>query len=177
MIFETWKKTPRLYRDIVITEKIDGQQAVIGISDDEFVLGSRNGWLEGHNDLRGFKDWALAHEGLLRADLGNGIHRGEWFGHKIYRGYGLQENRLALFNTFLYDGVQFNTPNLCTTPVLYQGVFSESRIKWALDCLRSEGSLVAPGFMRPEGICIYHTQSNDVYKVLLENDHLHKGQL
>lgn len=178
MEFKPWGKTPRLYRDIVISEKIDGTQAVIGISDDEFVVGSRNQWLtDDVPDHYYLREWALEREGLLRSDLGNGIHNGEWFGYKVNRGYGLKERQLALFNTEKYEGVEFNTPGLTTVPTLYKGVFDESRIKWSLDVLRSEGSLISPGFMRPEGVCIYHSQSNQVFKVLLEKDHLHKGQL
>ena len=44
-----------------------------------------------------------------------------------------------------------------------------------LETLRSGGSLAAPGFMRPEGIVIYHHASGGMFKVLFENDELPKG--
>lgn len=37
------------------------------------------------------------------------------------------------------------------------------------------GSFAAPGFMRPEGIIVYHSASGHVFKVLLEDDDRPKG--
>jgi hypothetical protein len=41
--------------------------------------------------------------------------------------------------------------------------------------LRGNGSKAVPGFMNPEGIIAYHTASKQNFKVLIENDHLPKG--
>jgi hypothetical protein len=41
--------------------------------------------------------------------------------------------------------------------------------------LRTEGSVAAPGFMDPEGICIYHEASGQLFKATLKNDDKPKG--
>ena len=46
------------------------------------------------------------------------------------------------------------------------------------DCaqfLRVNGSLASPGFMKPEGIVVFHSASQTCYKVMLENDEGYKG--
>jgi hypothetical protein len=47
--------------------------------------------------------------------------------------------------------------------------------QFALDNLSEFGSMAVPGFMKPEGIIVYHTASQQNFKVLLENDHQPKG--
>lgn len=41
--------------------------------------------------------------------------------------------------------------------------------------LRTNGSKVAPGFMKPEGIIIYHAAARSMFKVTLEKDDEPKG--
>ena len=41
--------------------------------------------------------------------------------------------------------------------------------------LEIKGSVLVPGFMRPEGVILYHTASRQNYKILLENDERPKG--
>jgi hypothetical protein len=45
----------------------------------------------------------------------------------------------------------------------------------ALLSLKVLGSKAVPGFMKPEGIIVYHTASKQNFKVLLENDDQPKG--
>lgn len=45
----------------------------------------------------------------------------------------------------------------------------------ALERLRSQGSVAAPGFMNPEGVVVFHAASRSLYKVTLERDHEPKG--
>ena len=45
----------------------------------------------------------------------------------------------------------------------------------ALDELREYGSLAAPGFMRPEGIVIFHTAGSVGFKRTLEKDNQPKS--
>ena len=102
MEFQEFQKIARLSRDIVITEKIDGTNGVIGIEDDGVTMhvGSRSRWLTVENgDNFGFALWALTHKDELLT-LGPGLHYGEWWGSGIQRGYGLQkgEKRFSLFN-------------------------------------------------------------------------------
>lgn len=85
-----------------------------------------------------------------------------------YTVFELNERKLA-------EGQQ-EAPGCChVVPVLYQGPFAEHEIKNALSLLREHGSQAAPGFMRPEGIVIYHTAANQCFKVTLEGDESHKS--
>lgn len=105
----------RLYRDITVTEKIDGTNACVSIVEldgypaegciwqgDGVALyaGSNTRWITPENDNHGFARWVKENaEDLLT--LGLGTHFGEWWGSGIQRGYGLPkgEKRWSLFNT------------------------------------------------------------------------------
>jgi hypothetical protein len=41
--------------------------------------------------------------------------------------------------------------------------------------LRLDGSYAAPGYMKPEGIVVYHTAAKQMFKVTIENDEQPKG--
>ena len=174
--FVAFPKIPRLSRRCVITEKIDGTNACIFIGEDgEFLVGSRTRWITPENDNHGFARWAHEHKDEL-LKLGPGRHFGEWWGQGIQRGYGLKEKRFSLFNTsrWMDDAVR---PACChVVPVLYEGVFDSTEIYSALVGLRLAGSAAAPGFMRPEGIVIYHTAGNLYFKKTLEKDEEPKGK-
>lgn len=43
-----------------------------------------------------------------------------------------------------------------------------------LQKLRAEGSMAAPGFMRPEGVVVFHGHSGTLFKVTLEKDEVPK---
>ena len=173
--FQAFPKIPRLNREIVITEKIDGTNACIHIAEDNMVIaGSRTKWITPQDDNKGFARWVNEHEDELRAGLGYGTHYGEWWGAGIGRRYGLTEKRLSLFNTTRWtDDVR---PKCChITPELYRGVFSMDAINGAIAMLREKGSVAAPGFMQPEGIIVFHSASGALYKITLENDEKPKG--
>lgn len=195
--FQEWPKIPRLNRDIVITEKIDGTNAGVGIvleQDPEHSVmpanclvsvnmdgvlyhvyaQSRTRIISLTDDNYGFARWVYENAVELIQDLGPGLHFGEWWGSGVQRGYGLNEKRFSLFNTVRHGGKQFQTPGVATTPVLYQGPFSSEAIQEAQDLLRRAGSVAAPGFERPEGIVIYHTAANHCFKVTLEKDEVPK---
>lgn len=182
--FESFRKIPRLSREIVITEKIDGSNAQVFIGESgEFLIGSRNRWITPDADNFGFARWAMEHkEELLK--LGPGRHFGEWFGAGIQRGYGLKEKRFALFNvvrwvenrgrvvtTMEKPGVIEQCPGCCTVvPVLYRGPFETDRVEKTLSLLQTTGSLAVPGFSKPEGIVIYHKASGCLFKKTIEDD-------
>jgi hypothetical protein len=198
MEFQPYPKTPRLKRDIIITEKIDGTNAQIVItvddrlSDENIVaetynaegqlvtmrVGSRNRWITPNHagkqtDNFGFAQWCYENQAEL-FKLGHGQHFGEWYGAGIQSTYGLDHKRFALFNTARWGAHNPNTPKCCeTVPVILQGSMAD--VDWALDFLKYKGSFAVPGFMKPEGIIVYHTASKQVFKVLIENDHLPKG--
>jgi hypothetical protein len=171
--FRAFNKLPRLNREIVITEKIDGTNAQIFINDDlEVFAGSRNRWLTLQDDNFGFAQWVDRNATELRA-MGPGRHFGEWWGLGIQRGYALTERKFSLFNT-----ERWATPPSCCSvvPVLYKGPFDQVMINQCLTFLKNSGSQASPGFMRPEGACVYHTAANIAFKVSLENDDKPKGQ-
>lgn len=168
MEFEKFQKIPRLYKPIVITEKIDGTNAQVTITEDgDLVVGSRNRFIKVGDDNFGFAQWCEENkEGLLQ--LGPGTHYGEWWGRGIQRGYGMEDRKFSLFNVGRWD--DSNTPDCCSVvPKLYEGVFSESVIRDLLLELESEGSVAAPGYMNPEGIVIFHTVRQDLYKAFCAN--------
>lgn len=184
--FVSYPKTPRLFRDIVISEKIDGTNSCVVIGEDgSFRTGSRNRWITPESDNFGFARWCKEHfEELLT--LGPGRHFGEFWGQGIQRGYGLTEKRFSLFNVSRWsdDAVEKDTgeplsprPACCSiVPVLYQGPFLTSAIQHCLETLAVEGSVASPRFARAEGIVIFHTAAQRPFKVLLENDDSPKSE-
>jgi hypothetical protein len=171
--FKEWPKTPRLMRDIVITEKLDGTNSAIHITDDGQVVAQSRSRLiyPGKNtDNYGFAGWVETHRDTLTELLGVGTHYGEWWGNGIQRKYGMAEKWFSLFNTERYATVlEADTGiNITTVPVLYSGANNTAAVQAALTMLGAGGSVAAPGFMNPEGICVYHTSSRQVFKVTLD---------
>jgi len=131
-LFCAWPKIPRLNREMVITEKIDGTNAAIIIrelepgdlhpqmitatftelTDEnqqpyEGLVGvfaqSRKRLITPEADNHGFADWVKTHADTLVEGLSVGRHFGEWWGQGIQRGYGMTEKRLSLFNVHRWD--------------------------------------------------------------------------
>lgn len=173
--FVPFGKIARLSRDIVITEKLDGTNAQIVISEDGLTIkaASRSRWITPEDDNYGFAKWVAANaDELLK--LGAGRHFGEWWGQGIQRNYSQPRKRFSLFNThrWLDEAVR---PAICdVVPVLYEGPLEEygvmKGIKAALSILTEQGSVAAPGFMKPEGIIIFHKASNQLFKKTLDKD-------
>ena len=177
--FEGFPKIARLSRECIITEKIDGTNAQVIITDDvlnaQVAAGSRTRLITPDDDNYGFARWVKEHEDELRKGLGPGRHFGEWWGQKIQRGYGLTEKRFSLFNTTRWTAE--NVPSCChVVPELYRGEFDTPVVRVALLELETYGSKAAPGFMRPEGVVIFHTAGNYLFKKTLEKDEAPKGQ-
>lgn len=172
--FVPFPKMPRLSREIIVTEKIDGTNAQIYITDDgDLFTGSRTRWITPGDDNFGFAAWAEAHRQELLA-LGPGRHFGEWWGAGIQRRYGLSEKRFSLFNVARWtDDVR---PAVChVVPTLYRGDFDQAAINAALAKLEFEGSVAAPGFDKPEGIIVFHVAANMGFKKTIEKDDQPKG--
>ena len=198
--FRGFPKIPRFNRPFIITEKIDGSNGILSIvegyddfeGDDDSALsvyvdngvftlraGSRTRWIHPGQDNHGFAKWAWDNSRELVVGLGVGTHYGEWWGSGINRGYGLSkgEKHFSLFNVNRWDSE--STPDcVSVVPVLYRGDTSADlnpAMTWALAYLRTRGSDAAPGFMKPEGIVVYHKAGNHSYKVTLEGDDVWKG--
>lgn len=194
MEFKEFPKMGRLTRPMIVTEKIDGTNASIAIQNasleeglhDPYIIankdgftmraGSRTKWIIPQNDNFGFARWVLDNnEELFK--LGEGTHFGEWWGSGIQRGYGLPkgEKRWSLFNTSRWNDESVRPKCCYVVPTLYEGMFNTHEVECALEHLRQVGSLAAPGFMKPEGIVIFHTAANVGFKKTCEKDELPKS--
>lgn len=175
--FTPFPKIARLNRECTITEKIDGTNAQVHITEDGAVLaGSRSRWITPQEDNFGFAKWVEANADDLRK-LGPGSHFGEWWGSGIQRGYGLTkgEKRFSLFNVARWSNPD-ERPACCgVVPVLYQGPFSTDEIDAQIQFLRDFGSAASPGFMKPEGAIVWHDAARQLFKVTLEKDSEPKG--
>ena len=216
MNFQPFDKIPRLSRDMIITEKIDGTNAQVALfrthksyngeffpfilhqyePDNEYgdrlvlMAGSRTRWITPGKDKdnMGFAGWVLDHkDDLLK--LGEGTHYGEWWGKGIQRSYDLKEKRFSLFNVSRWTS-EFNNFNInggdvkdgelstvcievpvChVAPLIFIRQFDSEFINEAIEYLKYKGSLAAPGFMKPEGIVIYHVAGDHLFKKTIEND-------
>lgn len=183
--FTEFPSIARLAKEMVITEKIDGTNAQVHITEDGRVFaGSRSRWITPLADNFGFAGWVQAHRAELLA-LGPGSHFGEWWGSGIQRGYGLTkgEKRFSLFNvgrwaehiTDLMNDKMEVAPVCCNVvPILYRGPFDTAVIEATLTHLGATGSVVAPGFPKPEGIVVWHEAARVLFKKTLDGDG-HKG--
>lgn len=166
----------RLRRSMTVTEKIDGTNGLIHISDDFIIrAGSRNRWLseEKNKDNFGFGRWVHENATALMADLGEGHHYGEWWGLGIQRHYDRAHKTFSLFNTGRWNDealARFTTPNLSVVPTLYLGAYSTGVIDDQLRELEKYGSVAAPGFVPPEGVVVYHHATRTYAKVTLDGD-------
>lgn len=193
MQFREFPKMPRFSREIVITEKIDGTNASIFIQSelleedindldivakkDGFTMrvGSRTRWIKPGDDNFGFAAWVKLNSDEL-FKLGEGHHFGEWWGSGIQTGYNLSkgEKRFSLFNVSRWDGEL--RPKCCyVVPTLYKGAFDTNKIEETLKSLEQTGSLASPGFMKPEGIIIFHTAGNIGFKKTIFKDETPKS--
>ena len=148
--FEEWPKIARLNRDIIITEKLDGTNAAIGVYAEGKNVACPGGGCEtvptgrllvyaqsrtrvlrpGETDNFGFRAWVEENAEMLKL-LGPGLHFGEWWGQGIQRGYGLRHRTFSLFNTRRWVDkpeeadvirkLKETGLNIDVVPVLYQG--------------------------------------------------------
>lgn len=199
MQFTEFPKMARLSREVVITEKIDGTNAGVVIVDvrdpsyfqaDEHILAhvdnqfavyaqSRTRMITPADDNFGFAKWVKEHAIELALGLGPGVHFGEWWGQGIQRNYGLKEKRFSLFNVSRWgEGGkdEARKPACChVVPVIERGDFNTVGWNMALERLKSIGSLAAPGFMKPEGIVVFHTAANSCFKKTIDKDEVPKA--
>lgn len=196
--FREFGKIPRLKRDMVITEKIDGTNAAVGIiklgaaskghpdlgspavrivtmSDDTLFAiyaQSRRRLISVHDDNYGFAGWVGKNAETLARDVGPGLHFGEWWGQGIQRNYKMDRKIFSLFNVHKWEHVapEFETENLRVVPVVARHTFDTGAVENALDTLRLGGSLAAPGFGFPEGVVVFHPAAGVLFKATLDAD-------
>ena len=141
-----------------ITQKIHGSNAQIYIyknenEDIEIKSGSRSRWLDEKDDNYGFAKFVNDNKQEFIEKLGEGRHYGEWCGPGINSGEGLKEKTLCLFNWRKFAGKEL-PERVTTVPLLYKGTISMDSINDAMEKLKSQGSMLVPGYMNPEGIVI-----------------------
>jgi hypothetical protein len=198
--FKEFEKIPRLNREVVITEKIDGTNACVVVVDvpapkwwqfwkppaGRLVFAqSRNRLLTLDNDNAGFASWVYNNAEELK-QLGPGYHYGEWWGQKIGRNYGLKEKRFSLFNSWRWvedTGVRTElepgrdyAPKCCNVVPIIATCSGLETVNHVVDVLRAHGSYAAPGFMDPEGVIVFHTAANKYFKVTIKGDESPKGK-
>jgi hypothetical protein len=177
--FREFQKIPRLFREVIVTEKIDGTNACVVIGEDGSIAAqSRSRLITPQDDNYGFAKWVETNADELRK-LGPGYHYGEWWGQGIQRNYGLTEKRFSLFNVSRWSNEAGQRPACChVVPVIIAGTPKQGflPVEVALGLLREKGSFAAPGFMKPEGVIAFHVQGNLLFKATLEKDEEWKGK-
>lgn len=183
--FVGFQKMGRLSREMIITEKIDGTNASIRITEElDMFPGSKDRFITPGKvtDNFGFAWWCQENKDEL-LKLGPGLHFGEWWGQGIQRSYGLKEKRFSLFNVARWgdDGTDVRPACCHVVPTLYKGMFNTNTIDECLNLLKEGGSIAVPGFMNPEGIVIFHTAANIGFKKTIFKDEspksLYEGKL
>lgn len=138
------------------------------------LAGSKKRWLTKEADNFGFFAWVYENA-IELAKLGPGRHFGEWWGQGIQRNYGLKEKRFSLFNAKKWSDPLVRPACCSVVPVLWHGDFGDLNVPVIMVDLWQRGSMAAPSFIRPEGIVIYHTAGNQLFKKTFENDEGGKG--
>jgi len=160
MEFKAFPKIERIGKvNMVITQKIHGTNAQVFIYPDEtgtlqLICGSRTRWIYPGDDNYGFAAYVHAHKEEFIEKLGPGQHFGEWAGLGINSGEGLDKKVFVLFDFWKYPPERPLPPGVTTVPVLYQGPMDLAKIDEVMTELKTNGSKLAPGFMRPEGVVI-----------------------
>lgn len=205
MEFKSWPSIPRMSKEqVTVTEKIDGSNSAVrirpydGNEDDSMAVlhvtvndEAYTVWAQSRKRLLlpgkstdnfGFAGWVHDNASKLVEILGPGDHYGEWWGSGVQRGYGLKEKRFSLFNAPRWYEVLHPTEarsevsNLYIVPLLYRGRFYDLDVKSLRDDLAQNGSKAVSGF-KSEGMVVYMREVNASYKVLLENDDIHKWEV
>lgn len=203
--FEEFPKIPRYRRQVAVTEKIDGTNGAVvwypapdGGPHRTDIIATRDiidrhgnnlgpyhllaqsrgrfitpGRIKPKNDNYSFAQWVDDNTDEL-TKLGPGKHFGEWWGYGIQRGYGQARKRFSLFKVNRWADDREPRPACCDVVPLI-GYVTPDLIETCINALRIGGSLAAPGYMRPEGVIIWHSQSKQYYKILLENDETPKS--
>ena len=169
MEFKKFESIERFNSNITITEKVHGTNAQIIIDDaGNIQAASRTRLIYPGNDNFAFALFVEQNKVELIEALGPGRHFGEWYGSGINSGYGMKngERKLALF--YQYPKEKPLPPQVTMVPILYEGPFIEGIVEQTMNKLKTEGSAIQPGFMRPEGVVIRFGRNGAMFKKVFE---------
>jgi len=204
MEFQKFSSIPRLSKEKMrITEKLDGSNGAIRIRPFDPLVdasaalsvvavddnGMYNVWVQSRNrfiapgkstDNAGFAGWVSDNLNELVSILGPGDHYGEWWGSGIQRGYGVPK-RFSLFNAERWLGELHPTDDmfdlgLYIVPLLFTGPYDGAKIQELKQDLIDNGSKASPGY-KAEGLIVELREIGARYKVLTENDDIHKWEI
>lgn len=168
MEFKAFPKIERLGNlKMTITQKLHGSNACIWVFEYTSTngqsheprlsakAGCRTRWIfpGKTTDNYGFAEWVEKNKEEIIQKLGPGLHYGEWTGPGINSGEGLKEKTLVLFDYHRYDPNNL-PPNTALVPILYEGPLDLSKVDEVMEDLKTNGSKMVPGFMRPEGVVV-----------------------
>ncbi len=144
----------------------------VNINDKTYFIraASRTRWIFPGDDNYGFAAWVDANKVALIEKLGMGTHFGEWAGPGINSGEGLKVKTFTLFDYHRYprdEAGNYDLPeNVTVVPVLYFGPIDMTKIDEVMADLKTNGSKLSPGFMRPEGVVV--NINGDRYKKVFD---------
>ena len=176
--FKSFPKLGRMSRGCVITEKLDGTNAQVVVSEDGLRLraASRTRWISPTDDNFGFAKWVEENTDELLT-LGPGQHFGEWWGRGIQRNYGLEDRRFSLFNPARWSDPA-RRPKCCgVVPVIAAVPFTTTAVDDAIEWMKRSGSHAVPGFMQPEGVVVFHAATRTLFKKTIDKDEEPKGKV
>jgi hypothetical protein len=159
MEFRAFPKIERIGKvEMAITQKIHGTNAQVFIYEKDgtldLLVGSRTRWITPEDDNFGFAAFVQANREAFIRLLGPGVHFGEWAGPGINSGEGLTQKTFVLFDFWKYPPERELPPQTTVVPLLYRGPLDATKIEKAMDDLKTNGSKLVPGFMRPEGVVV-----------------------
>lgn len=134
----------------------NGNYNSIEVNGKHFAIfaGSRTRYIVPGDDNYGFAAFVYANKQEFIEKLGPGRHDGEWAGLGINSGEGLATKTFVLFDFWKYPPERPLPPQCTVVPVLYAGKFDLAEVDKAMEDLKTNGSKLCPGFMRPEGVVV-----------------------
>lgn len=203
--FEEFQKIPRMNREVIVTEKIDGTNATVFIRLSCNACGgvytsqtpnappdsccprpepgaisvhaaSRNKWIDESDDNHGFARWVADHTEELKA-LGPGTHRGEWHGPGINRAhYGLPKGEKRFY---LFNTSRWTSktppPSCCGVVPVLYRGQFDTGVINSLVEDLHTNGSRAYPGQPAEGVVVYHIAANQFFKVTCNRDYEHKS--
>lgn len=168
--FQKFPKITRFFdQDVIVTEKIDGTNSLVFVSEDLKMIkaGSRSRWITPEDDNYGFAKWVEENKDDLK-NLGPGYHYGEWWGQGIQRKYGMSVKVFSLFNSSRWSDKQGNRPKCCdVVPLLFQGSVNDLVTRFEFPNISKAAEKYGVTFEKPEGYMIYFSKEGSYFKVPL----------